>query len=312
MHLLDESLAYAKMSGLVTLDVRSVESAFSEKTGIPNTAAPLHIEAELNRRVIGQEHAVQVVAEVIRHSRIGLRNPNRPYGSFLFLGPSGVGKTELSRVLADLVYGSERSFTRIDMSEFAEAHTVQRLVGAPPGYVGHEYGGQLTNAIKSQPYSLVLLDEIEKANARVFDIFLQVLEDGRLTDGSGKTVNFTNTTIIATSNIGIEQIVRGAETAQDLMPLLKKYFRTEFLNRFDGIVVFKPLTNESLLNIALLEIKKIEERTAQHNIKFNIDPGLLLAKVKELADPRMGARPIKRFIEQTCEGLIEIKVSQSV
>ena len=224
---------------------------------------------------------------------MGLRNPNRPFDLFYF-GPSGVGKTELSRALADAVYG-ERAFTRIDMSEFAEAHAVQRLTGAPPGYVGYEAGGQLTNAVRQQPYSLILLDELEKAHPRAADIFLQILDDGRLTDGQGRTVNFTNATVIATSN------------AKDLHAT----FRAEFLNRFDAIVEFRPLDDGALLEIARAEIRKVETRTARHGVRFSIDVGLLRAKISELRDDRMGARPIKRFIEQTCESLIEIKIGQA-
>ncbi|TSC66657.1 MAG: ATP-dependent Clp protease ATP-binding subunit ClpB, partial [Candidatus Doudnabacteria bacterium Gr01-1014_77] len=236
----------------------------------------------------------------------------------LFLGPSGVGKTETCKVLAKTVYGSERSFTRIDMSEFSEQHTVQRLIGAPPGYIGFETGGQLTNAISEQPYSLILLDEIEKAHPKIFDIFLQVFDDGRLTDGQGKTVNFTNSIVIATSNLGIEEIVQAFKKGVDvssasfmektLMPILMKNFRTEFLNRFDAIVVFNPLSIDKLVEIAELEIKKIEERVKEHNIRFNIDPEILKEKIQSINDLRFGARPVKRFVEQTCESLIAMKL----
>ena len=325
MHLLDEALALSKTVGDAALTAETVDKVFSERTGIPDAHAEqrgssqnslgTELEDQLNSRVIGQPEAVRAVASTIRRSRMGLRSKDRPYGSFLFLGPSGVGKTELSRVLASLVYGSERAFTRIDMSEFAEPHSVQRLIGAPPGYVGYEAGGQLTNAIRQQPYSLILLDEIEKAHPRVFDIFLQVLEDGRLTDGQGKTVQFTSSTLIATSNIGIDEIVAAFEagtsaTPDSLMPLLLAHFRTEFLNRFDAIVVFNPLGEDALVKVAELEIAKVEARTAEHGVKFNIDPVLLRTKIAELADPRMGARPVKRFIEQTCEGLVALKIME--
>jgi len=328
IHLLDESLALAKTSDKPSLSAAEAKEIFAEKTGVP--AATLNaadknqlknLEAELTKEVVGQAAAIKAVSEIVRRSRMGLRNPNRPYGSFLFLGPSGVGKTELSKVLARMVYGSERAFSRIDMSEFTEQHTVQRLIGAPPGYVGYEAGGQLTNAVKQQPYSLVLLDEIEKAHAKVFDIFLQVLDDGRLSDGQGQTVNFTNSIVIATSNLGINEIVSAFKSGANLndpkflqtglMPILLEKFRIEFLNRFDAIVVFNPLSDRDLLAIALLEIKKIEQRTAEHNIKFNIDPGVLLAKIRELKDERLGARPIKRFVEQTCENLIAAKLMNS-
>ncbi len=325
IHLLDEALALAKISQATALQKTHVQEIFSEKTGIPTSSLTSsdantlkNLETELEENVIGQDFAVQKIADIVRRGRMGLRNPNRPTGSFLFLGPSGVGKTELSKVLAKTVYGSERSFTRIDMSEFGEQHTVQRLIGAPPGYVGFEAGGQLTNALADQPYSLVLLDEIEKAHPKIFDIFLQVFEDGRLSDGRGKTINFSNSIVIATSNLGIKEIVEAFKHGVDinsphflehqLMPILLKHFRTEFLNRFDAIIVFQPLELENLLKIALLEIKKIEQRTAEHNIKFNIDPDILRNKITEIMDPRFGARPVKRFIEQTCESLIASKI----
>ena len=325
IHLLDEALAFAKISGAKSLDKNHIQEIFAEKTGIPSatlnsddSALLKNLEKELEKNVVGQNAAVKTVADIVRRGRMGLRNPNRPTGSFLFLGPSGVGKTELSKVLAKIIYGSERAFTRIDMSEFGEQHTVHRLIGAPPGYVGFESGGQLTNAIAEQPYSLILLDEIEKAHSKIFDIFLQVFDDGRLSDGRGKTINFTNAIVIATSNLGINEIVEAFENGVDvnshefieqtLMPILMANFRTEFLNRFDAIIVFNPLNTDDLVKIAMLEIKKIEERTKDHNIKFNIDPNVLREKIKSVADPRFGARPVKRFVETTCEGLIAAKL----
>lgn len=327
IHFLDECLAFAKMSGSTELLSTHVRHVFAESTGIPSDTLSASdaeflraLEPTLNQHVIGQPHAVHVVADVIRRSRMGLRNPNRPYGSFLFLGTSGVGKTELAKTLAKTVYGSERLFTRIDMSEFGEAHTVQRLTGAPPGYVGFEAGGQLTNAAQEHPYSLILLDEIEKANPKIFDIFLQVFDDGRLTDGRGRTAQFTNSILIATSNIGIDEIISGAEAGEDLsdpefvskrlMPVMMQRFRPEFLNRFDAIIVFNPLGQEELLQIAQLEIRNIEARTAEHNIAFDIDPDILRKKISEISDPRLGARPIKRFVEQTCERLIAMKLME--
>lgn len=325
IHFLDECLAFAKMNGSDELLPAHIRQVFAESTGIPSDTLTTSdadflraLEPTLAEHVIGQDHAVHAVADVIRRSRMGLRNPNRPYGSFLFLGTSGVGKTELARALAKTVYGSERLFTRIDMSEFSEAHTVQRLTGAPPGYVGFEAGGQLTNAVEEHPYSLILLDEIEKANSKIFDIFLQVFDDGRLTDGRGHTAQFTNSILIATSNIGVDEIIAATsagEQASDpefvskrLMPVLMQRFRPEFLNRFDSIIVFNPLGEEELLKIAQLEIRKIEVRTAEHNISFDIDEAALRRKIAAIADPRLGARPIKRFIEQTCEQLIALKL----
>jgi ATP-dependent Clp protease ATP-binding subunit ClpC len=323
LHFLDETLAHAKIQGKRRLERSDVLEIFAEKTGIPtgqlsneDIAMLQNLEDDLGQNLIGQQKAVQIVSDVIRRARMGLRNPNRPLGSFLFLGPSGVGKTELAKLLAKKVYGSERHFTRIDMSEFGEQHTVQRLIGAPPGYVGFEAGGQLTNAVKHQPYSLVLLDEIEKANPRIFDIFLQVFEDGRLSDGQGQVVDFTNAIVIATSNIGISEIVEAyTQNAlnedfeeKTLFPILQSHFRTEFLNRFDAIIVFNPLSTDDLLKVAYLEIKKIEARTANHEIKFNIDPKILKQRIDKLIDYRLGARPVKRFIEQTCESLIAAKL----
>jgi ATP-dependent Clp protease ATP-binding subunit ClpC len=323
IHLLDESLAFAKINNKPSLSKNDIQEIFSEKTGIPSTSINdkdasilKNLAKDLRKNLIGQPKAIQVVSDVIQRGRMGLRNPNRPTGSFLFLGPSGVGKTELAKLLAKHVYGSERAFTRIDMSEFGEQHTVQRLIGAPPGYVGYEAGGQLTNAIKQQPYSLVLLDEIEKANSKIFDIFLQVFDDGRLSDGQGQSVDFSNSIIVATSNLGINEIVDAFEkgelndtfTETTLMPILMQNFRTEFLNRFDAIIVFNPLSVEDLLEVAYLEIKKIEDRTIEHKIKFNIEPEVLKGRIQQIVDYRFGARPVKRFIEQTCENLIAQKI----
>jgi len=325
IHILDEALAFAKISQAKELTAAHIQEVFAEKTGIPSATLNSadntllkNLEQELGKNVIGQSAAIKNISDIVRRGRMGLRNPNRPTGSFLFLGPSGVGKTELSKVLAKTVYGSERAFTRIDMSEFGEQHTVQRLIGAPPGYIGFESGGQLTNAIAEQPYSLILLDEIEKAHQKIFDIFLQVFDDGRLTDGQGKTINFTNSIVIATSNLGINEIVQAYEQGQDvnspkfieqtLMPILMQSFRTEFLNRFDAIIVFNPLNLENLVEIAMLEIKKIELRAKEHNIKFNIDPNILRGRIARVMDLRFGARPIKRFVETTCEGLIAAKL----
>jgi ATP-dependent Clp protease ATP-binding subunit ClpC len=325
IHFLDEALAFAEITGSKDLQIIHAQEIYAEKTGVPSGSLTDKdadmldtLEDQINSSVIGQPHAAHEIANIVKRGRMGLRNPHRPLGSFLLLGPSGVGKTEISKVLAKIVYGTERAFSRIDMSEFMEQHTVQRLIGAPPGYVGYEAGGQLTNAIKQQPYSLLLLDEIEKAHSKIFDIFLQVFDDGRLTDGQGQTVSFTDSIVIATSNLGINEIVEAYKKGEDpskpefleknLMPILMKNFRTEFLNRFDAIIVFKPLSLEDLIKIANLEIKKIEERTKEHNIKFNIDPEVLKKRITQLLDYRFGARPVKRFIEQTCESLIAHKL----
>jgi ATP-dependent Clp protease ATP-binding subunit ClpA len=268
----------------------------------------------LQRHIVGQGESISIITGAIQRAKLGLRSTARPLASFLLLGPSGVGKTETAKLLSSHLYGRPESFLRIDMSEFGEAHTVQRLIGAPPGYMGFDSGGQLTNHIKQSPYSLVLLDEIEKAHAKIFDVFLQLLDDGRLTSGQGETVDATQSIIMATSNLGVEEIITAHTAGSDvhdplfikntLIPILAKNFRMEFLNRFDALLVYNPLSVSNLTDIALLEIKKIEQRTAEHHISFRIDRATLEKKVAQLADPRFGARPIKRFIEEMCEGLI--------
>lgn len=322
LHVLDEACAACVIRKDTAVTAAHVAHIRAQRLGLPeqhlsqqNTAILRRLEMTLKQRVRGQEHAVQLVANTVRRGWLGLKNPQRPVGSFLFLGPSGVGKTELAKVLAEEVYGSSTAFIRFDMSEFSEPHTAQRLLGAPPGYVGYEAGGQLTNAVRQQPFSLILLDEIEKAHVSVFDMFLQLLDDGRLTDGQGQLVDFTNTIVIATSNIGTQEIIAAAgdETAlittpqffdRVVMPLLLRRFRPEFLNRFDHLVTFNPLTLEILLDIAGQEVKKIEQRLAAHHIKIHLDPTMLRQKITELYDPRFGARPLKRYLEATCEDIL--------
>ncbi len=258
------------------------------------------------------------IGSVSQRANLGVRSTSRPLASFLALGPSGVGKTETAKLLARHLFGKPENFLRIDMSEFGEAHTVQRLIGAPPGYAGFDSGGQLTNHLKQSPYSLLLLDEIEKAHPKIFDIFLQVLDDGRITSGQGQVFDATQTVVMATSNIGVESIVTGIGQGRDIhdpdflktevMPQLAKQFRLEFLNRFDAILLYNPLTAENLMEIALLEISAIQERTKKHGITFRIDPALLQRKITGLADPRFGARPVKRFVEEMCETLITQKL----
>ncbi len=323
--ILDEILAHARSKKSEFVSEEDVYRVVSDKTGVPLTQLQTsdkellkNMEVELNKKIIGQKAAVAQICSSITRARLGLKSPNRPLGSFLMLGPSGVGKTETAKMVAEKVFGATNRFIRIDMSEFSEAHTVARLVGAPAGYVGFDVGGGLTNAVKEQPYSLILLDEIEKAHPKIFDIFLQILDDGRLTSGQGETVDFTQTIIMATSNIGVSEIVAGFSHNEDiasegfirdaLLPALSQSFRLEFLNRFDATLVFKPLTEEDLFEVAKLEIKKVEARTARHNITFKIDPEVLRSKIKSLIDPRFGARPIKRFIETTCENLISKKI----
>ena len=263
--LLDESLSSVRGS-LTEAEIRHV---VSDKINIPLNQLQTNelellkgLEARMNQRVIGQDKAIGKIAMTIQRAKLGLRNPNRPLGSFLLLGPSGVGKTETAKVLAEQIFGRKESFVRIDMSEFGQEHTVQRLIGAPPGYVGYDAGGGLTNPVKNEPYSLVLLDEIEKAHSKVFDIFLQILDDGRLTSGQGETIDFTQTVLMATSNLAVGDIIKGFEDNCDIhseeflkskiIPVLTQAFRPEFLNRFDSIIVFKPLDLDNLVRIAQL------------------------------------------------------------
>ena len=268
----------------------------------------------LNAHIIGQKPAIAAISSVIQRAKLGLRNTARPLASFLVLGPSGVGKTETAKLLSSHLYGKAESFLRIDMSEFSEPHTVQRLIGAPPGYAGFDSGGQLTNHLQKFPYSLILLDEIEKSHSKIFDIFLQLLDDGRITSGQGETVQATQSIVMATSNLATNELLSAIQeglTLEDqeaikrvIFPILLQSFRAEFLNRFDAIVAFTPLSADHLTDIALLEIKKIEQRTSAYNISFSIDTLLLKKKVEQLRDPRFGARPIKRFVEELCENIL--------
>lgn len=306
---------------VINLTPELITQIVSEKTGIPLQSLGAEekqslkfLPDALNQQIVGQKESVAVIAGTVQRAKLGLRGQNRPLASFLLLGPSGVGKTETAKLLAQNLYGKTGSFLRIDMSEFGEAHTVQRLIGAPPGYTGFDSGGQLTNHLQEHPYSLILLDEIEKAHSKIFDIFLQLLDDGRLTSGQGQTVDATQAIFMATSNLCVNEIISHYEqgldihnpefTKNNLIPILAGYFRMEFLNRFDAILTYNPLSINNLTDIALLEIKKIEQRVKEHNIKFSITRNILEQKVKTLADPRFGARPVKRFVEEMCENLI--------
>ncbi len=293
----------------------------SEWTGIPVTKLKeeemerlLRLEEELHKRVIDQEHAVTVVAEAIRRARAGLKDPKRPIASFLFLGPTGVGKTELSKALAELLFGDEDALIRLDMSEFKEEHSVAKLIGAPPGYVGYEEGGKLTEAVRRKPYSVLLLDEVEKAHSRVFDLFLQVLDDGRLTDSHGRTVDFRNTVIIMTSNIGSqyllsisvdgdeERVQKEFERAREkVLEELRYHFRPEFLNRIDEIIVFKPLTMKELFQIIDLLVASINKRLVERNISIELTEKAKEHLVKLGYDPAYGARPLKRTLQKHLE-----------
>jgi ATP-dependent Clp protease ATP-binding subunit ClpB len=256
--------------------------------------------------VVGQDEAVRLVSDAIRRSRAGLSDPNRPYGSFLFLGPTGVGKTELCKALAEFLFDSEEHLVRIDMSEYMEKHSVSRLIGAPPGYVGYEEGGQLTEAVRRKPYSVILLDEVEKAHPDVFNVLLQVLDDGRMTDGQGRTVDFKNTVLVMTSNLGSHEIQRlaGSEyglVKEAVMGEVRKSFRPEFINRIDEIVVFHGLDERNIASIARIQLKRLEQRLAAQDMVLTVSDAALAEVAKAGFDPMYGARPLKRAIQQQIE-----------
>jgi ATP-dependent Clp protease ATP-binding subunit ClpC len=294
----------------------------SRATGIPISQLTieerqrlLELEQQLHGRIVGQEEAVKAVAEAVRRSRAGLGDPRKPIGSFLFLGPTGVGKTELARTLADALFGSEDLMVRFDMSEFQERHTVSRLVGAPPGYVGYEEAGQLTEQVRRRPYSVLLFDEIEKAHPDVFNILLQILDDGRLTDAQGRTVDFKNTVVIMTSNLGAERIQQQARTNEpfeqlkdDLMQILRQSFRPEFINRIDEIIVFRALTEEQLVDITQLLLDRLERRLRAQHIELEFTHEAVRVLAKEGYDPEFGARPLARTIQR----LVENELSRMV
>lgn len=301
------------------VDDNQVAEVVSKWTGIPVTRMLqsekeklLHMEEELHKRVIGQHEAIEAIANAIRRSRIGLNDQKRPVGSFIFLGTTGVGKTELAKALAEIMFNDENMMVRIDMSEYQEKHTVSRLIGAPPGYVGYDESGQLTEAVRRKPYSIVLFDEIEKAHPDVFNILLQVLEDGRLTDNKGRTVDFKNTLIIMTSNLGSHIIQEHLEnltaanadtlldsTKKEVLNLLKKTIRPEFLNRIDEIIMFKPLSSDEIMDIVKLQLQHAEQSLAESNIHWQISDQAIQYIAAAAYDPQMGARPIKRFIQKT-------------
>jgi len=310
---LEEQLADLQQHGSLLkeeVDEEDIADVVSRWTGVPvsrmlegEMQKLVQMEQRLHLRVIGQDEAVQAVSNAIRRARAGLQDPNRPLGSFIFLGPTGVGKTELARALAEFLFDDEQAMVRIDMSEYMEKHTVSRLVGAPPGYVGYEEGGQLTEAVRRRPYSVVLFDEIEKAHPDVFNVLLQILEDGRLTDGQGRTVDFKNTVIIMTSNLGGQWIIelgaKNSEQARErVMEALRQTFRPEFLNRVDEMIVFETLGREHLAKIIDLQLEKLAERLAQRHIGVEFtDPARQLL-IDEGYDPQYGARPLKRTIQR--------------
>ena len=292
-----QSLAPTMLSEEVTPD--TIAEVVSAWTGIPagkmlegETEKLLHMEAELGKRVVGQLDAVQAVADAVRRARAGVADPNRPMGSFLFLGPTGVGKTELAKSLAEFMFDDERAMVRIDMSEYAEKHAVARLVGAPPGYVGYDQGGQLTEAVRRRPYTVVLFDEVEKAHPDVFDILLQVLDDGRLTDGQGRTVDFRNTILILTSNLG------AGGTPEQMMDAVKKAFKPEFINRLDDVVIFDPLSKDQLTSIVDIQIRDLAERLASRRLTLKVSDEAKEWLADRGYDPAYGARPLRRLIQQ--------------
>jgi len=286
-------------------DIAAVIAAW---TGIPvgrllqgESEKLVHLEAELGKRLIGQKDAVKAVSDAVRRSRAGISDPNRPTGSFLFLGPTGVGKTELAKALAEFLFDDERAMVRIDMSEYGEKHSVARLVGAPPGYIGYEQGGQLTEAVRRRPYSVVLLDEVEKAHPEVFDILLQVLDDGRLTDGQGRTVDFTNTILILTSNLGspilIDPTLSLTQKREQVMALVRTAFRPEFLNRLDDIVMFQALSQDDLAQIVELSVDALQRRLRDRRLTLAVTPDARAWLAERGYDPIFGARPLRRLIQ---------------
>jgi ATP-dependent Clp protease ATP-binding subunit ClpB len=264
----------------------------------------LDLEKVLERRVVGQDEALAAVADAIRRNKAGLSDAARPLGSFLFLGPTGVGKTELAKTLADFLFNDEKALTRIDMSEYGEKHSVSRLIGAPPGYVGYEQGGQLTEAVRRRPYSVILFDEIEKAHPEVFNVFLQILDDGRLTDGQGRVVDFKNVIIIMTSNLGSDLILEAKKPdalRDSLMELLKQSFRPEFLNRIDETVIFNRLGRDDIGKIVDIQLTRLAERLAERKITLKLSAGAKEALAERGYDPLFGARPLKRTIQADLE-----------
>lgn len=327
-----KSVAKEKSDQKLIVTEEDIATVVAQWTGIPvakiaeeESETLLHLEEELHKRVVGQDEAVTAVAKAVRRARAGLKDPKRPIGSFLFLGPTGVGKTELARALASSLFGDESAMIRLDMSEYMEKHTVSRLVGAPPGYVGYEEGGQLTDAVRRKPYSVILLDEVEKAHADFFNILLQVLDDGRLTDSQGRTVDFRNTVIIMTSNLGAKALHKNSpelgflaakksdfnvdenkeiefkEAKKSVMDAVKRHFRPEFLNRIDEMIVFHPLTEEDLKEIVTILMSDVTKRLGERDLQLEITPEAMKFLVKEGSDFTMGARPLKRAIQRLIE-----------
>jgi len=272
------------------------------------------MEERLGLRVIGQDEALNAVANAVRRARAGLQDPNRPIGSFIFLGPTGVGKTETARALAEFMFDDERAMIRLDMSEYMEKHAVARMIGAPPGYVGYEEGGQLTEAVRRRPYSVVLFDEIEKAHSDVFNVLLQILDDGRLTDSKGRTVDFKNTVLIMTSNLGSREIqaAEGDENQvrEAVVQELQLHFKPEFLNRVDDVVIFHQLSREEIARIIEVQLEKLRKMLADRNIRLELDESAKGLLMREGYDPSYGARPLKRAIQTLIQNPLAVKLLQ--
>jgi ATP-dependent Clp protease ATP-binding subunit ClpC len=311
------------------VDEEDIAQLVSQWTGIPvsrmletESEKLVHMEERVHERIVNQEEAVTAISEAIRRSRAGLKDPKRPIGSFIFLGPTGVGKTELARALAQFLFDSEEAMIRLDMSEYMERHTVSRLIGAPPGYVGYDEGGQLTEAVRRRPYRVILFDEVEKAHPQVFNILLQLLEDGRLTDGHGRTVDFKNTVVIMTSNLGTEEFQRQAvgfghrdeadeqRMRKNIESALKQTFRPELLNRIDDVIIFHPLTEQQLRSVVDLLVRQTEHRLAEQDIRLDINDDAKAWLVKKGFDPVYGARPLRRAIERYVENPLSTKILQ--
>ena len=323
----EQQIGTADLSMVTAEDVAYIVSSWTgvpvEKLAEEESARLLNLEKILHQRVVGQDEAVKSVSKAIRRARAGLKDPKRPIGSFIFLGPTGVGKTELARALAEALFGDERAMIRLDMSEYMEKHTAARLIGAPPGYVGYEEGGQLTEQVRRKPYSVVLFDEIEKAHPDVFNVLLQILEDGRLTDGKGRTVDFRNVVVIMTSNVGATSMHRttlgfGADDEEDsyekmkerILSDLKQTFRPEFLNRVDDIIVFHPLNEEHINKIVEIMLEELNQRLAEYDLKVEVSEEARAALVKEGFDPAFGARPLRRVIQKRLEDNISEEMLQ--
>lgn len=297
----------------------------SRWTGIPvsklnesERSRILHLAEVLHKRVVGQDEGVEKVTEAILRSKAGIKDPGKPIGSFLFLGPTGVGKTELAKTLAEALFDDENNMVRIDMSEYMEKHSVARLIGAPPGYVGYEEGGQLTEAVRRKPYAVILFDEVEKAHPDVFNILLQVLDDGHITDSQGRAVDFKNTIIILTSNLGSHYLLDGIdengeitkEAIKGVDELLRQSFRPEFLNRLDEIVFYKPLTKQNITNIIDLILKDLNRRMAEKQLSCEVTENAKHLIIEQAYDPVYGARPLKRYVQRHIETLIAKKIIQ--